>query len=134
MLFRSAVQVNAAGATNTPQSVRITFTVTAPANAAIALNPASLRFATNPGENPAAQTFQISNGGTLGSTLGWNATASTTDGLNWLTVFPVTGVAPSTLQVSVNASRLAAGAYSGSIRIDATANSNANNKIGRAHV
>jgi len=126
--YTGAVQISAAGATNTPQTVRITLTVTSPSNATIVLGPSSLRFVTNPGDaSPTAQTFQITNTGTSGSTLGWSATASTTDGLNWLTVFPITGVAPSTLQVSVNSSRLAAGTYTGSIKIDATANSNASN-------
>ncbi len=126
--YTGAVQINATGATNTPQSVRITLNVTAPSNSTIALGPSSLRFVTNPGDaSPAAQTFQITNSGTTGSTLGWSASASTTDGLSWLTVFPTTGVAPSTLQVSVNSSRLAAGTYTGSVKIDATAGSNANN-------
>jgi uncharacterized protein (TIGR03437 family) len=47
--------------------------------------------------------------------------------LNWLTVFPTTGTAPSTVQVTANSSKLAAGQYTGSVRIDANANSNANN-------
>lgn len=126
--YTGGVQINAAGASNSPQSVRITLTITAPSSSTIATSPSSLRFVTNPGdESPAAQTFQITNTGTAGSTLGWSATASTTDGLSWLTVFPTTGVAPSTLQVSVNSRSLAAGTYTGSIKIDATANSSATN-------
>lgn len=126
--YTGAVQINAVGASNSPQTVRITLTITAASSSTIALSPSSLRFVTNPGdESPAAQTFQITNTGTTGSTLGWTATVSTSDGLNWLTVFPTTGVAPSTVQVSVNSRSLAAGTYTGSIRIDATVNSGASN-------
>lgn len=126
--YTGAVQINAAGASNSPQTVRVTLTITAPSSSTIALTPSSLRFVTNPGDaSPAAQTFEITNSGTTGSTLGWSATANTTDGLNWLTVFPTTGVAPSTLQVSVNSRSLAAGTYTGSVKIDATANSSASN-------
>lgn len=125
--YNGTIQASATGATNTPHGIAVTLTITPPM-AMIALNPPSLRFVTNPGNDPPpAQTFQITNSGTSGATLGWNATATTTDGLNWLTPFPTTGIAPSTVQVSVNSRNFAPGVYSGSVRIDATSNSNASN-------
>ena len=86
----------------------------------ISMTPTSLRFLTPAGSNPEPQTFQVENVG--GETLGWTSVVTTEPQGNWLTVSPATGVAPSTLTVSVNSAGLNAGTYTGSITIAAVDN------------
>lgn len=122
--YRGTITVAATGATNSPQVVNVTLTVTAVAS--ILLAPASLGFSTTlGGANPPSQTFQVLNSGS--GAMGWAATAATQSGGNWLSVSPATGVAPSTLTVSVNAASLPRGVYSGSITVAALASAQANN-------
>ena len=52
---------------------------------------------------------------------------STVTGGNWLSVSPTTGVAPSTVTVTVSSATLAKGAYQGSLIIQASSGSNATN-------
>jgi hypothetical protein len=78
----------------------------------ISISTSSLSFSANyGGGNPAPQTIQISGSG--GGSLGW--TASTV--VPWLSVSPVSGVTPASLQVSVNSSSLGAGTYSGAVTV-----------------
>ena len=86
----------------------------------ISLTPTSLRFLTPAGSDPEPQTFQVKNVG--GETLGWTSVVATEPQGNWLAVSPATGVAPSTLTVSVNSAGLNAGTYTGSITITAVDN------------
>jgi uncharacterized protein (TIGR03437 family) len=51
--------------------------------------------------------------------LEWNAQASTASSGNWLLVTPATGVIPGTVSVSVDASKLAAGSYRGTVTLQA---------------
>ncbi|MBI1746580.1 MAG: choice-of-anchor D domain-containing protein [Acidobacteria bacterium] len=84
----------------------------------LALDPASFTFRGTQGcANPSSQTLRITNIGF--GTLTWTATVRTQDGGNWLSVNPMSGTAPSLVTVSVNTSGLAAGAYTGTIRIEA---------------
>ncbi|MCZ6751903.1 MAG: hypothetical protein O7E51_08760 [Acidobacteria bacterium] len=86
----------------------------------IGMTPTSLQFLTPAGSNPEPQTFQVENVG--GETLGWTSVVATEPQGNWLAVSPATGVAPSTLTVSVNSAGLNAGTYTGSITITAVDN------------
>lgn len=93
--------------------------VFAVSQATLAVTPASLEFAyTTGGATPAAQSIQITNGGT--GTLSWNATTSVT-WLNWSTA---SGTAPSTLSVSAEPAGLSPGTYTGTIQISATGANN----------
>jgi len=65
--------------------------------------------------SPGAQTINISNGSA--EELGWSANVS--QGGSWLTLSSVTGVAPSTVSVSVDSSGLTAGTHLGVIGINA---------------
>ena len=108
--------------TNSPQTVTVVVTVQAPliiVTPVITLGTTSLSFSGLPNTNPpAAQTVSITNTGT--GTLNWSAAVNTTTGGAWLSVSPASGTAPSTLSVSVDISRLAAGLYSGTITISST--------------
>jgi len=72
--------------------------------------------------NPAVQALRIRN--SRGGTLDWTAETLTTTGGNWLSVSQssaaASGSSPATIQVSVAAGALAAGTYSGAIRLQST--------------
>lgn len=123
--YNGSVQVAASGATNTPRTLTVSLTVTPAGNSIIALDPGAMQFVSNVGASPSTQTFQIQNRGT--AALGWTAAAGTASGGNWLAVSPTTGVAPSTLTLTINANGLATGLYSGTITITALASANATN-------
>jgi uncharacterized protein (TIGR03437 family) len=102
-----------------------TISVMVAPQAALAVSPTTLQFAyTVGGTAPAAQSIQITNGGT--GTLSWSATASAA----WLSVTPASGTAPSTLSVSASTAGLSAGTYTGTIQITATGASNTPASIG----
>jgi len=75
------------------------------------------------GSTPACQSLAISNTGSAGSTLTWSATVQT--GASWLTL-PGTysGTNSGTVSVPVHTAAVAAGNYTGSIRISAAGASN----------
>lgn len=104
--------------------VGLTVTLTAPEIPVVCLNPASLLFTTEVGTDPAIKSFQVQNAGA--GDMGWTATTDDSGG-NWLSVSPLNGVAPSTLTVTVSASGLATGAYTGTVTIAALEGSNAAN-------
>jgi uncharacterized protein (TIGR03437 family) len=54
---------------------------------------------------------------TLGTTLTFTSSVSTTDGRNWLSVSPTSGSANNTLSISVSPSSLSPGVYNGTITI-----------------
>jgi uncharacterized protein (TIGR03437 family) len=81
-----------------------------------------LSFVGGNGFTPAPQSIQLSNGGA--SQLNWTATTSifrtgTVGSVNWLTVSPGSGTAPSTVTVSVSTQGLAAGTYGGEVLFQA---------------
>jgi uncharacterized protein (TIGR03437 family) len=104
----------AAEITNSPQTVRVTFTVSS-ATPAIGVAISSLSFATDAGGNPPAQSFTVSNAGT--GSLSWTASVSTASGGNWLAITPASGASGTSVQVTVISAALAVGAYSGTITI-----------------
>ncbi len=101
--------------------VPVTLTVNAPTSTYFDDVPGAISFfqATG-GTNPASQSFAIRNAGTGPGTLSWKATASTSDGGNWLQISSLSGTAPDTLTVSVTSSNLpgqalTAGQFNGQI-------------------
>ncbi|MBX9659750.1 MAG: choice-of-anchor D domain-containing protein [Nitrospiraceae bacterium] len=109
------ITIAASGATNTPQTVNVSLTITAaPVPPAIGVSPRSLSFTAQAGANPAAQTLIVSNTG--GGTLSWSAS----DNATWLSVSPASGTGNSAVTASVTTGTLATGSYSGAITLSAT--------------
>lgn len=122
--YTGSLQISGTGAINSPQSVGVTLQITAPAGKpAIAVSPRSLMFVTTVGTNPSSQSFNVQSIGT--GAAGWTASVSTGSGDSWLSVSPASGVAPSSVTVLVNASKLAKGGYSGTVTITPLPSSNA---------
>jgi len=81
----------------------------------LSVSPTTLPFsATVGGSNPAPATVNVSNTG--GGTLTFTASSDS----NWLTVSPLSGTAPQTLQLSTSVTGLAAGIYTGHVTITST--------------
>jgi len=121
--YRGTVTVTAPQATQPTQTVAVLFLALPGPEAQLALEPSSLTFeAQAGGDNPAAQTLRISNAGT--GTLAWTAEWHSLQAGQWLSLSQTSGSAsagsPASVQVKVTASGLAAGAYSGSIRVDSS--------------
>lgn len=93
-------------------SAAISFRITASA-ALLEVTP-FLSFTTVEGANPAPRQINIDNLG--GAPLAWTA-ALTVNAGNWLSLSSLSGTTPSTPTASVNVAGLAAGAYSGTIRV-----------------
>jgi len=120
--YTGAVILQAPGASNSPQVIRVTFTVVPPQTLTVPLAP--LSFASSTGAIPAQQSVALS-GSAQG--MSYTATASTQSGGAWLVVTPANGSLPSLLNVSVSAAvlaTLAPGNYGGSIRIDSSGATN----------
>ncbi len=115
--YSGAVIVQAPGASNSPQVIRVTFTVVPPQTITVPVTP--LSFASTAGALPSSQSVAIA-GSTQGIT--YSATALTQTGGAWLVVTPARGTIPALLNVSISPAVLASlapGNYSGSIRLDA---------------
>ena len=67
------------------------------------------------GSTPPSQTLSVTEG--QGGSLGWTTTV--TQGASWLSASPASGMAPSTMTVSVSPAGLPAGAYSGAVTVSA---------------
>jgi len=126
--YSGTVTITAAGATNTPQTVPVTLTITEPP--IIGLSATSLTFNATPTANPPNQTVTISNAG--GGTLSWTATGAVISpgGGTWLGVTPASGTNSGTVAVSVNTSGLTAGTYSGTVTVTAAGASNSPQTVG----
>ena len=98
---------------NQPISFRnVSVTASTTNTGTISVSPNSLGFSANYlGSNPASQSAQVTAGG--GAMLAWTATSTA----SWLSVTPVSGTTPATLQVSVASSTLAGGNYTGTIQV-----------------
>jgi hypothetical protein len=103
------------GATATPVTVPVTFTVTAaPVPPTIGMTPTRLSFtAQQGGSNPPAQTLAVSNTG--GGTLSWNAS----DSAAWLSLSPTSGTGTGVVTTSVATGTLPPGNYSETITLSA---------------
>lgn len=110
------ITITATGAVNSPITVPVTLVVYTPV---IAANPASLNFtAVLGGANPSSKQLTINN--TTGGTLNWSAV----DDANWLTMDKTSGTAPTSTNISVNITGLAAGSYNGTITVTSVNASN----------
>ena len=121
--YRGAVRVQAPQAAQPTQTVVVELTVTAAPKPQLALEPGSLTFeARAGGDNPGAQTLRISNVGA--GTLAWTAEWHSLQAVQWLSVSQTSGSASAgssaSVQVTATAGGLAAGVYSGSIRVDSS--------------
>jgi uncharacterized protein (TIGR03437 family) len=121
--YRGTITVTAPQAAPPTQTVAVELSVTAAPKPQLALEPGSLTFeAQAGGDNPTAQSLRISNAG--GGTLSWTARSETASGGQWLGVAQSSGSAsagsPASVQVKATSSGLAAGVYSGSIRVDSS--------------
>lgn len=107
------------GAANSPQTVSVSFDVTAAPTPTIGLSATTLSFsAVQGGSNPANKTISISNSGS--GTLSWTATGSA----SWLSLSPASGTGAGTISVAVNTSGLSIGTVSTPITIAATGATN----------
>ncbi|WP_425464146.1 BACON domain-containing protein [Nitrospira lenta] len=107
------------GATNSPQTVSVSFDVTAAPTPTIGLSATTLSFsAIQGGSNPANKTISVSNSGS--GTLNWTAT----ENASWLSLSPASGAGSGTISVAVNTSGLSAGTVSSPITIAASGSTN----------
>ena len=119
--YNATITVTATGATNTPQTVPVSLTVTAAAvPPTIGLSPSSLSFTgVQGGANPANQTLGITNTG--GGAMSW----SVSDNATWLSLSPNSGsTAPGTVAASVSLASLTAGTYNATITVTASGATN----------
>jgi uncharacterized protein (TIGR03437 family) len=106
------------GATNSPLAVPVTLLVTSAAQ--LAVSPQFLTFQAPQGSGtPVSQAISITNAGS--GALNWTASATTSNGGDWLRLSATQGAAPAAVTVSANPAGLAAGVYLGSIQITDTA-------------
>lgn len=112
--YTGSVVLTSSGASNSPQSIPVTLTVSRPA---LTLNPSSLAFSSAPGGTPARQTVSV---GSTGAALSF---ADSTSGTTWLTATP-SGNTPGTVRVSVNTAGLSSGSYTGSVVLTSPGASN----------
>jgi hypothetical protein len=117
--YNASITISATGATNTPQAIPVTLTVTAAPTPTIGLSTTALSFtAVQGGTNPASQTVTITNTGS--GTLSWSAAESAA----WLSVSPASGIGNGSFTVSVNTAGLSAGTVSAPITITASGATN----------
>ncbi len=115
--YNATVSVASSGATNTPQTYTVAFTVNPVSSPTISLSPTSLSFsATVGGGNPSAQNVTVSNSG--GGTLAVPTTSITYgSGSGWLTVTESGSSAPYTLVTQPATGSLAAGTYTATVSV-----------------
>jgi uncharacterized membrane protein YphA (DoxX/SURF4 family) len=116
--YDAAITISAPGATNTPQTVPVSLTVSSPTpEPAITYSPSGFSFtATKGGSNPSSQTLEIWNSGN--GTLNWSVSEDAT----WLSLDPISGSSTGehdAVTVSVNISGMDAGDYNATITITA---------------
>jgi Viral BACON domain len=118
--YTGSVTIASSGASNSPQTVAVTFTVGATSQPSLTLSPASLSFAaTTGGTAPAAQDIAVSS-----SSSALSYTVSTTSSATWLSATPASGTSPGTVRVAVNPAGLAAGTYNASVSVASTGAAN----------
>ncbi len=114
-----SIAISAAGATNTPQAIPVSVTITSAPTPTIGLSATSLSFSgIQGGSNPPAQSLTISNTGS--GTLNWTAA----EGAAWLTLGMTSGTGAGVVTLTVNTAGMAAGTYSTPITITATGATN----------
>jgi plastocyanin len=120
-----AVRSNAPGVTNSPRTITVNFTVAAPPPApTIVLSPTSLSFAaTSGGSSPAAQSVNVTNGGTgTLSGLSLDAVAhGSGQPTGWLSATLSGTTAPATITLNATTGSLAAGTYTATLAVRSSA-------------
>ena len=116
-VYTATVSVSSGTAQNSPQTVQVTFTVGSPPPS-IGVSPSTLGFAAVAGATAPAQQVSITNTGG-GSLTGLGVAVTYPEGqpTGWLTTSLADSTAPTTLTVGANATSLAAGTYTATIRI-----------------
>ena len=110
--FTGTIRVVSLGAATTTQTISVSLTVVTPPPTLV-VSPGSLNFSATSQTAPPSQSLNILNGG-YGS-FSWTASSDSA----WLTVSPASGATPASPSVSVNASGLATGSYTGHITVTA---------------
>ena len=118
--YYGQIQVKAAGAANSPQSVSVLLNVLPPgSNPGPEIRPSALIFLGTAGNSPGSQNVQVSNPKTSALTLG--SSISTSDGGNWLVNLPATAIlAPNTpvqMVVQPDYTGFAPGVFQGSLTL-----------------
>ncbi|MDQ1350160.1 MAG: hypothetical protein QG657_461 [Acidobacteriota bacterium] len=119
--YTGVITISSTNASNSPQTVNVTFTVTNPPvnPPEISINPAELYFsAVISGPVTGPQQVRIENTG--GDTLNWSAASDSA----WLSCTPTSGTGDSIISVSVDPSGLSVGSFTGTITISDPAASN----------
>ena len=122
--YTATVNVSSSGASNSPQSYTVSFTVNPASSPAISLSPTSLSFsATQGGGNPSAQNVTVSNsgGGTLASP---TTQINYSQGSGWLTVNCTGSQAPYTCSTQPTTGSLSAGTYNATVQVSSSGASN----------
>ncbi|MEZ4417615.1 MAG: choice-of-anchor D domain-containing protein [Gemmatimonadota bacterium] len=113
--YNATISVTAPGASNSPQTVAVQYTVTAPPS--IALSRTSVSFAAiQGGSNPADETVSVTNGGT-GTLNG----LSVSGGATWLTASISPTTAPATVTLKADVGGLTPGTYNATVQVASTA-------------
>ena len=122
--YNATVNVSSSGATNSPQSYTVAFTVNPVSSPTISLSPTSLSFsATVGGSNPSSQNVTVSNSG--GGTLASPTTSITySSGSGWLSVNCTGSSAPFTCSTQPATGSLAAGTYNATVKVSSTGATN----------
>ena len=119
-VYTATVSVSSSLAQNSPASVSVTFSVGAPV-ARIELDPDSLTFtAARGGADPAVQTVQITNGGSVALTSLSTSVSYHDDEEGWLGRAVSSSSAPATLTVGVNIDSLEVGTYTATLNVAST--------------
>jgi uncharacterized protein (TIGR03437 family) len=117
--YRGAVTVQVPLASPSTQTITVELSVTSALSPQLVVQPKTMTFDAGGQRAVLTESLQVINQG--GGTLNWTAQAQTADGASWLSISPSSGTAsartPMVIRVAANPSSLAAGAYSGSIRI-----------------
>jgi hypothetical protein len=125
--YSATVQVSATGASNSPQSYTVSFTLTAKPSTTdptIVLSPTSLQFgATEGGSAPASQSVAVTNSG-AGTMAAVSTTVSYISGDKWLTVTPAGADNSQSLDNSVDPTGLAPQTYTATVAVDSAGASN----------
>jgi uncharacterized membrane protein len=125
--YNATVNVTSSAASNSPQTVNVTFTVSAaPVPPAIGLSRADILFnATAGGANPASESLNVTNtgGGTLNG-LGTSITYASGQPTGWLNASLSSTTAPSTITLQATTGSLAAGTYNATVNVTSSVASN----------
>ncbi len=123
--YTGTVTVASTGATNSPQTVAVTFNVTVaapPTLPTLVLSSSALNFTAAMGGTATPQNVQVSSSDS--STLAFTAAAATTSGGTWLSVSPASASTPSAEMISVSLTGLAVGTYQGTVTFTSSGASN----------